>query len=325
MAAVTKYVGGTPATLKSFVSGLEKVAHAAPQVSEGGTPLLKLPKEGDGTWVYGQTDTPVSEGSQWAVVVSTFATGFISWRGGKVEGEVMTSVGEDPFDPSGLPPVQSKAGWEAQVGVAFVGVDSDENSELGLAVIYKQNSRGGVEAIQKLRNAVLAEAKAGKPYVAIVELDSSSYTHPEWGKVIKPNFKIVDWMTIDELHSEYGDDVAGVSLSAKKLPESAQDITPPASRRPAGAAAPTPGSSNGQAATPPASRARRGASQEATLDKGEITDIEPTPQEEAPRRRRSVTDDIREAAAAAPADDEPPFDQDDAPAEPPRRRRRSQE
>lgn len=321
MAAITKYVGGTPATVKSFVSALETVAAAAPQVSEGGTPILKLDKDNEGVWTYGQEDRPVSEGSQWAVVVTTFATGFISWRGKKVEGEVMTSVGEPPFDPANLPPVQSKGGWEAQVGVALVCVDSEYNEELGVVVQYKQSSRGGVEAVQKLRNAVLAEAKAGKPYIAIVELKHSSYDHTEWGTILKPIFKIVDWMLIDELHKEYGDDVAGVSLSARKLPEAAQDVTPPAGRSVRASAPAEPAAAATQGS---ASRARRGAPQEPTLDQGEVTDIDPTTGEEAaPRRRRSVTDDIRDAAASAPEADEPPFE--GGTTEPPRRRRRSAE
>jgi len=266
MANLTLYTGGNAAAL---VAGLEAVEAAAPQVAEaGGAPILKLGRD-KGRWTYGADDTAVPEDSLWAVVPSTFAVGLIAWRGGKPEGEVMTSVGERPVDPSTLPPVQAKHGWEEQVGVALVCVDRAPDGMIGQAVIYKQNSKGGVEAIQRLRGAVLAAAKAGSPCVPVVRLKNSSYTHPEYGTVYKPVFDVVGWEAFDTFVEDFGADVAGVTLSVRRLPgREEKDVTPPARRA---EAAPT-----------------------------VVEDIEPTPS-----RSRTVTDEIRAAAAA---DDEQPFE-----------------
>lgn len=293
MASLTKYTGGARGAL---LSGLKQVAAAAPQVSEGGVPYLKLNKD-SGNWQYGQTDTPVSKGSRWACIITTFATGWISWKGGQVEAEAMASVGEPMVDPSTLPPVTSRNGWEEQVGVAFVCVDSDHDSEIGTVVIYKQNSKGGVEAITRLRSLVTAAVEDQGPEVPIVLFENTSYTHTEWGKVFKPVFTVDEWMTIDELASEYGKALEGVTLTAKKL----------------GNAAPEPR----QVEQAPAARRRP-----APAPTADVIDITPEPAAPTSRRRPTVVDEIRAAAAAEP--EAPPFDADPAPVdETPRRRRRT--
>lgn len=288
---------------KALLAGLKTVSEAAPAVSEGGVPYLRLNRD-KGVWVYGQTDTPVSKGSRWACAITTFAVGMISWKGGKVEAEAMASLGEPMIDPTTLPPVTSKVGWEEQVGVAFICVDSDNDSELGTCVIYKQNSKGGIEAVNRLRAAVMAAVEGDQPEVPIVVFDSSSYTHQEWGLVYKPVFAIDEWMTLDELAKEYGEDLKGVSLSARKLPgdREAPKVIEKAPEEPA--------------------RARRQAAPKVIEAEVEVEDI--TPDEPKSRRRSTVVEDIRSAGAGADDDDTPPFDVTPEPASEPARRRRRQ-
>jgi hypothetical protein len=305
MAALTNYTGGGKAAT-NFIIALTVLQQAAPAVSDAGVPFLKMNSD-DGTWTYGQEGIEVTKGSLWAAVVSTFATGFISWKGGKPEAEAMASLGDIPINPQDLPPVTSLKGWEEQMGVAFVCVDSDSNNEIGRAVIYKQNSKGGIEHIKNLLSLVIKNAQAKMDCVPLVTFEHTTYTHKEHGLVVKPAFPIAEWMSLDELASEYGKDTEGVSLAAKRLPPAA---APAAAPKVAAPAEPT--------------RARRGAAQAPAPD---VVDIDPATGDvaagEPPRRRRStVVDEIR-AAAADDNPDEPPFETDVPAAEPSRRRRRT--
>ena len=40
-------------------------------------PMLQFKREGDGTWMFGQRQTKVEDGSRWAVNPTTFQRGFI--------------------------------------------------------------------------------------------------------------------------------------------------------------------------------------------------------------------------------------------------------
>jgi hypothetical protein len=227
MADITKFTGAAGG-LAALASGLETVDAAAPAVTDGGIDLLKLDKD-SGTWMHGQAASVVDPKSLWAVVPQTFAAGFIAWRGGKVEGEYMAGIGEAPVDPAALPPVQAKAGWEEQVGVALICI---EGAAEGTRVIYKASNRGGIEAIGRLRGEVLKRAKAGRDdAVAVVQLGHSSYTHQEWGLVHKPVLAIHEWLKFDEFCADYAVELTNLTVSTTKEPAEAAKEVAPASRR----------------------------------------------------------------------------------------------
>jgi len=205
----------------SLVDMLEEIDAASPTVATGGTSLLKMNRS-TGAWTFGAEDVPVEKGSMWAVVPTTMAAGFISWKGGKVEAEFMSSVGEKPVNPRDLPPVTGRNGWEAQVGFALVCV---KGAQTGTVVLYKTSNKGGTEAVAKVRAGVLARAKGGEAdIVPVVSFNSTSYQHPEYGKVNKPSFEVTAHISLKQLSEDYSDVLSGVSASARRLPEGDRDM-----------------------------------------------------------------------------------------------------
>ncbi len=70
-----KGAGLPAADIAKYKQALTRVQASAPTI--GGLPILKLGK--DGIWRYGQTDTDVQDGSEWAVNPVSMKKGFIAW------------------------------------------------------------------------------------------------------------------------------------------------------------------------------------------------------------------------------------------------------
>lgn len=184
---IAKFFGDAqpPAAREDLVSGL--LDFASTKTAIDGVSLLRLSKA-DGEWVFGM-DNETWKG---ALIVNPlgFKSGYIAWNAGTIEKEVMQPLSQGPIDPSTLPPVSSKKGWEPQVSVDLIS-----RHEKPLALVYKTSNRGGTRALLGLASAIAVglREEPGRTY-PLVELGVDSYVHKEYGKIYTPVFKITGWL-----------------------------------------------------------------------------------------------------------------------------------
>lgn len=176
-------------TPDAFGDAAAKFKAAAPRREAGGAPFLKMLKN-DGSWVYGSDATEVEEDSVWLVDPQTMCQGFIAWHGGKVEGEQMAFIGQEPVAAHNLPPVAAKSGWEDQVGFGLV---CETGEDAGTKVVWKTNTHGGIQAWNKVFDEMMARNGSGQSYVPRILMTHDSYNHTEYGVIRKPMFEIVGW------------------------------------------------------------------------------------------------------------------------------------
>jgi hypothetical protein len=207
--ALFKQAGISLAAIGKFAKSIDRVQMEAPQV--GGDKLLRLGK--DGIWKYGQELMEVEPGSLWAVDPSSFAKGFSAFVGQKpkeVLRNVMKYEDEGPIDKNMLPDLGDDAKgnrieWKSAIQVCFQCMNGEDK---GIRVRYAVNNGGGVERWHDLLAQVGHQAKIHPNMpVAIVSFEHDGYFHsdpsfgvrkdgkPGW--VVKPVFKIVDWMALD--------------------------------------------------------------------------------------------------------------------------------
>jgi hypothetical protein len=185
------------------IAALDQLATAGAAVvashpQAGGELLLRMQK-GDGMWVYGQGDTEVQPGSQWAVNPFQCAHGYICWAvdpkaATKKLGEAMVPITAPKADPTSLPPI-SGGSWSEQIGLSVLCMTGEDK---GINLTYKSNAQGGMERAVKLIAAIVERARARNPeFVPIVTLESDFYQHKTYGKIFKPIFNIRRWTTLD--------------------------------------------------------------------------------------------------------------------------------
>lgn len=189
-----------------FVEQAKAFEATAPRVSGNSMPIMRMLKA-DGSWVYGADSTEVEEDAEWAIPPDSLAQGFIAWHAGKVEGERMATFGKPAVDPSSLPEVKAKNGWEEQVGFGLVCLTGEDE---GTKAVFKTNTKGGTEAWNNVFDAIKARAVAGKPFTPRVRLTNSSYQHAEYGRIYKPIFEVVGWVGDED------EDVAQIEDEAPK-------------------------------------------------------------------------------------------------------------
>lgn len=215
---------GLPAgDLAKYKQALARAQATAPII--GGTPILKLGK--DGTWRYGQHDTEVQEGSEWAVNPVTMQKGYIAWAtqgGTKPLGKVVRPIlqGNLPLE-SDLPDVG--APWSENVSFQLQCMNGEDK---GTMVEYASNSMGGIEAFHVLVAHLMHQIEVDpSKLVPVVSLANTSYQHANRsyglkGVIFKPVFEIVEWVS-------GGMETAAAEPEAKREPEPA---TPPRRGRP---------------------------------------------------------------------------------------------
>ena len=194
------------------LAGLKKAAaktkEELPAVT-GMHPYLKLEKTGN--WVYGPEDIEVQEGSLWAINPLSFKHGWTCWtsypsdmkKKNENKGKVMVPLGADKpevenltqyMDPDGLNNGQPWP-WTAAMSVELTCLNGEDE---GTVVVYDTNSTGGVRLLSAYFDKMMAHLDTEDP-VAIVTLDSDSYKHQTYGKVITPLFEYEDWVGLDEV------------------------------------------------------------------------------------------------------------------------------
>jgi hypothetical protein len=231
----------------------------------GGSPFLRLTKA-RGEWVYGPGNTEVEENSLWAIDPTSFETGYIAWKGGRPVGKRMKPI-DDPHPVSydELPDVGAE--WDVNVGFRLQCVHGEDTDTV---VLYTANSHGGKQAFSELMSTMHRQSQEDPAnLVPVVELLSTSYPHPEWGKTYKPVFEIRKWVGMAT-----GEPVQTESQPAKQEPEKRAAPAAEASRDAA---------SNGGSAP-----RRRAAAAVTDIDEEQVeaTMSAPEPAEPVTRRRR---------------------------------------
>jgi hypothetical protein len=234
--ALFKQAGISLAAIGKYQQALAKVQASAPVI--GGTPILRLDKEG--VWRYGQQLIDVEEGSLWAANPLSFGKGYTAWQKGinKPRGSVMKNILSGELVDIGMLPDVTPAEWSESVEVEFQCLNGQDK---GITVKYTANNMGGVERWHELV-AQLSHQFAVNPnkLVAVVSLEHDGYFHsntqygtrhpqtkaPGW--IVKPVFKVVDWMAMDGKADEPQEEV---EEAQERVNERIEAGTQPAGRR----------------------------------------------------------------------------------------------
>lgn len=157
----------------------------------------------DGGYTFGSDAEELVTGSKVAIVAESFGRGWICWKGGDVQEEIIVPI------LTGLPPKKDELtdhgpyakgdGWIEQVVVRMKDLDT------GIDLLYKPVSKGGKGALGRLMTSYGKQRKMnmddnGNFLVPIAEIGERSFT-PKDIKTKKwaPSFEIVEWMSADEL------------------------------------------------------------------------------------------------------------------------------
>lgn len=213
--------------------GLNNAAAVAPRVG-GDKAYLKMDPK-DGTWIYGQDETPIEEGSQWAVNPMSLMYGYVAWGENTSKGpeaEVMVPVTRDPPSIAALRvpdtadghPSKGPGAWQFQQSADLVCISGED---AGVVCQYKNSTNGAMKLFAALNNALTPRIQNPdeQAIVPIVTMTHESYKNKKFGgRTLNPIWTIVEWRTLDD------------SSPAKDAPKE----EPPKSTRQRATAAPEP-------------------------------------------------------------------------------------
>lgn len=183
-----------PADPRALQSGLQNMEVEVPGTVGDNLPYMKLDKR-SGIYSYGPEDIEVEEDSLWAVNPYTLQHGVIAWGGGKVLGEKMVRFDQPAPDMSQLPDYGANSPWTPQVSVMLACVSGEDT---GTQVLYSGTALGLRKAFKQLISAITARLATDQVYyVPVIELDSDTYTHREWGVIRQPIFHIRKWASME--------------------------------------------------------------------------------------------------------------------------------
>lgn len=164
----------------------------ASTIVAGGKPFFRLSRSG--TYVFGQNNEEVQEGSEWAVNVMTLSHGWSCWVDGgpghanELAGEVMVPMtSPKPVRPE---PIDDTP-FKEQRSLDLKCISGDDT---GTEVVYKINSVGGMRAVDGLLAAIYEQLARNPAYPCpVIVFDSTSYSHKKWGEIFVPIFNIAGW------------------------------------------------------------------------------------------------------------------------------------
>lgn len=227
------------AALGGIKGAIAKVQQTAPR-GAGGEPFMKM--DNHGTWMYGQENVEVEDGSKWAFSPLDITHGWVCWKA-KPQGskEASEKLGEIVVPLNGDLPAEAtlpdygmngnlKNEWNYFVAFHMKCISGEDEGEQAL---YNPSSKGGVDALlgRDRRSGLLGAIgeqldKDPAHPVPVCTLSKSSYVHPTHkNKVFTPVLEIVQWIGLDG--------VAGDAPAAETKTETAQTT-----RRAAATAAP---------------------------------------------------------------------------------------
>ena len=221
--AITKFGSVNLPTPDALVGALGKLEEQYKHTS------LDFMKFAKGHWSYGKEDVEPEPGSRWAINPFSFVHGFVAFgsegtpRASELLGEHMVAMTE-PKPEVGPAPDDARGGWQEQLGFVMRCMTGEDE---GVEVRYNSNSKGGVRAIGALIGELRKQTmKDPTRFIPVVELQTSFYLHKTaaYGKVWIPVFKVVDWIS--------GDDVAAEAIEAEVVEaEVVQTAPAPEQRR----------------------------------------------------------------------------------------------
>jgi hypothetical protein len=196
---------------EDLAKSLNNAAVSMPSVGGDQQYLKMLTKGRDaGTWVYGQEETEVEEGSLWAINPLSIKHGYVAWdthAGGAPVQEIMVSINRQlpskdslPVLPPGTP---SKKAPNVPVDLEYADQRSFDavcisGADEGVTVEYKQSSAGSMKLFSKVVNALLDQVSKGDAIVAVGKWGFSSYDHKTYGEIYNPEFEIVEWRSVED-------------------------------------------------------------------------------------------------------------------------------
>jgi hypothetical protein len=252
---LVKFAGGLPIKPDDLEAGLQNVQSSI-QGGTGGMPFLRLLKAG--YFVYGAENIEVEPGSEWAINPYSLMHGFACWAPGELLDERMVPFTQAPPNKAELPDLGQS--WDQQVAMQLACTTGED---AGVNVLYKGTSTGLRNAAKELINAIISQLQTDKELIVpVVELETDSYNHKQYGQIFYPILTIKKWITIDGDAAEVSE-VADQSEADPAPEESAEAETP-------------------KADTPPPRR-RRGKTSKAKAD------VEEKPQSSNRRRRRRAS------------------------------------
>ena len=176
------------------LSAFRKNAKAiAEQVEQSGPDIAFLKFSKLGRYELGKERQEVPPGTKVRVPIGSLVTGFIAWEGGRPVGQVVKPLDQGAVDPSTLPATTAPRGWEPLVGFGVILPDGTEaafsTSTVGGRNAFASLIRQINEQIEEVEETMGLDGFT--PEEAIVELDSDSYNHKEYGRVFYPVFRVL--------------------------------------------------------------------------------------------------------------------------------------
>lgn len=199
------------AALGGIKGAIAKVQQTAPR-GAGGEPFMKM--DNHGTWMYGQENVEVEEGSRWAFSPLDVTHGWVCWKA-KPQGskEASEKLGEIVVPLNGDLPAEAtlpdygmngnlKNEWNYFVAFHMKCVSGEDEGE---QTLYNPSSKGGVDALlgrdrrSGLLGAIAEQIDKDPAHpVPVCTLSKSSYVHPTHkNKVFTPVLEIVQWIGLD--------------------------------------------------------------------------------------------------------------------------------
>jgi len=193
----------------------------AQTIVAGGKPFFRMSRSG--TYIFGQSNEEMQEGSRWAVNIMTMSHGWSCWVDGGpnqanvLAGEVMTAM------TNPLPPRPDPIGDSSYKDVRSFEMKCLDGADAGTEVIYKINSVGGIRAVAELLDAIHAQLAWASNYPCpVLTFSSDSYPHKKWGTIYVPIFTVVGWADMNG--NLQGDDQPSLPL-ADRVP-TAEPVRP---------------------------------------------------------------------------------------------------
>jgi hypothetical protein len=164
--------------------------------AEAGSEFGKLLKFNKGEWLIGE-DT-VSEGTEYIAFIDEVARGWIKFEDGSVTDRQIVKVRDGkPLPRETLgddDPSQWEVGDDGKPRDPYVFqwlLPMSPAEAEGDLTVYATASKGGIGAIGLLCKVYGRSQRNG--LLPIVALKTTSYKHPVYGKVLKPDLPIVGW------------------------------------------------------------------------------------------------------------------------------------
>ena len=159
-------------------------------------PLLQYKSREGGIWAFGTRRTIPESGSLWAANPASFLWGWVCWGDAKkTVGEKLVPVSQPMPDVTELP--DKGFPWQQEMSVDLTCISG---TDAGVEVVFKSNTEGGKGELTLLIKAVQDRINGGQhggKVVPIVQLETDSYGHEQFGKTHIPVMAIADWMPLN--------------------------------------------------------------------------------------------------------------------------------